>query len=265
MDECLPVDRMTSVSDRDHLPLHDLSSRGDAEDIQSYSAGELIVYGKCPYMYRLNAVWGYQPGLSDLLGYGTSLHFCMRVAAEQMKQGASPISAVANAVDRHFHLPFADDGRLSRFRDTAKKRLIKFAKDHKDDMLRIREVETRVEYPMHRATVVGKIDVILHDGVGVEIRDYKTSDRVTTQDEASMQVRIYARGLTMLGDTVTRGSIAYLEDASIADVSMSKHDLESAEGYAGVHIDGIKRRKFQPCPGESCGQCNYGNICRWRK
>ena len=62
VDECLPVDRMTSVSDQDHLPLHDLSSRGDAEDIQSYSAGELIVYGKCPYMYRLNAVWGYQPG-----------------------------------------------------------------------------------------------------------------------------------------------------------------------------------------------------------
>ena len=189
----------------------------------------------------------------------------MRIAAEQMKHGASPISAVANAVDRDFHLPFADDGRLRSFRDTAKKKLIKFAKDHKDDMLRIREVETRVEYPMHRATVVGKIDVILHDGEGVEIRDYKTSDRVTTQDEASMQIRIYARGLTMLGDTVTRGSIAYLEDASIADVSVNKQDLVSAEVNAGVHIDGIKQRKFQPCPSDSCGQCNYGNICRWRK
>ena len=126
-------------------------------------------------------------------------------------------------------------------RDTAKKKLIKFAKDHKDDMLRIREVETRVEYPMHRATVVGKIDVILHDGEGVEIRDYKTSDRVTTQDEASMQVRIYARGLAMLGDTVTRGSIAYLEDASIADVSVSKHDLnlqKSKPAFISMELSG---------------------------
>ena len=186
-------------------------------------------------------------------------------SAEQMKQGASPISAVANAVDRHFHLPFADEGRHAKVRDTAKKKLIKFAKDHKDDMLRIREVETRVEYPMHRATVVGTIDVILHDDEGVEIRDYKTSDRVVTESDAAMQVRIYARGLAMLGDTVTRGSIAYLEDASIADVTVSKHDLESAEVNAGVHIDGIKQRKFQPCLGESCGQCSYGNICRWRK
>ena len=132
-------------------------------------------------------------------------------------------------------------------------------------MLRIREVETRVEYPMHRATVVGKIDVILHDGEGVEIRDYKTSDRVVTESDAAMQVRIYARGLAMLGDMVTRGSIAYLDDASIADVTVSKHDLESAEAQAGVHIDGIKRRRFEPCPGDSCGQCSYGNICRWRK
>ena len=150
-------------------------------------------------------------------------------------------------------------------RDAAKKRLIKFVKDHKEDMARIREVETRVEYPVHRATIVGKIDVILHDGEGVEIRDYKTSDRVTTQDEASMQVRIYARGLTMLGDTVTRGSIAYLEDGTLAPVTMSENDLKSAEAKAGDHIDGIKRRKFQPCPGDSCEQCSYGNICRWRK
>jgi hypothetical protein len=54
-------------------------------------------------------------------------------------------------------------------------------------------------------------------------------------------------------------------DAAIADVSVSKQDLNDAEVKAGVHIDGIKRRKFQPCPGDSCGQFSYGNICRWRK
>jgi DNA helicase II / ATP-dependent DNA helicase PcrA len=265
VDDCLPVDHMQHLSDHDPLPLIALSPHTSTEDIQSYSAGELIVYGKCPYMYRLNQVWGYQPGLSDLLGYGTSLHFCMRIAAEQMKQGASPISAVANAVDRQFYLPFADDGRMTTLRDIAKKKLIGFVKDNKDDMLRIREVETRVEYPMHRATVVGKIDVILHDGEGVEIRDYKTSDKVTTKDEAAMQVRLYAQGLTMLGDTVTRGSVAYLEDAEIVPVPVSVQELLSAEEKAGEHIDGIKRRKFQPCPSDSCEQCNYGNLCRWRK
>jgi DNA helicase-2/ATP-dependent DNA helicase PcrA len=265
VEENLDTDTMVKLSERDHLPFHELNLQGNADEIESFTAGELVVYGKCPYMYRLNTVWGYQPGLSEFLGYGKSLHFCMRVAAEQMKNGASPISAVATAVDRHFYLPFADTGRQVKLRDIAKKMLIQFTKEHKDDMFRIREVETRVEYPMHRATVVGKIDVILHDKGGVEVRDYKISERVVTQDEASMQVRLYAQGLAMLGDTVTRGSIAYLEKASLTDVPVNTQDLEAAEAKAGDHIDGIKRRKFQSCPGDTCGHCNYGTLCRWKK
>ena len=263
LEEDIPLDKMNPLTDKDHLPLHDLSHRGNSEEIQSYSAGELIRYGKCPYMYRLNYVWGYEPGLSEYLGYGNSLHFCMRVAAEQMKQGRSPISAVADAVDRHFYLPFADDARQMKVKDAAKRKLIEFARAHIDDMLRIREVETRVEYPTHQSTVVGKIDVILHDGEGVEIRDYKTSDRVVTEDEASMQIRLYARGLTILGDDVTKGSIAYLEDGSLAEVRMNPDDLNSAEAVAGGHIVGIKSRQFKACPGNNCKECNYAKICRW--
>ncbi len=265
VDEELPVHTMARLNGRDQLPPHDLSPRGNPDDIQSFSAGELIIYGKCPYMYRLNQVWGYQPGLSEFLGYGMSLHFCMRVAAEQMKQGYSPISAVASAVDQHFYLPFADEGRRAKLKDEAKKRLIKFARDHKEDLLRIREVETRVEYPLHRATVIGKIDVIMHDGTGVEIRDYKTSDRVVSQDEASQQVRLYARGLTLLGDMVTKGSIAYLEDASLVGVDVTPEAIGVAESHAERQIDGIKHRYFKACPGNACEQCSYGNICRWRR
>lgn len=265
VDDGLDIDMMTEVSEKNELPLHPITPKGEAEEIESFSAGELITYGKCPYMYRLNVMWGYQPGLSEFLGYGTSLHFCMRDAAEQIKKKVSPISAVTNAVDHHFHLPFADEGKHQKLRDAAKKKLIEFTRLHKDDMLRIREVETRVEYPVHRATVVGKIDVILHDKEGVEIRDYKTSDRVVTQEEASMQIRLYARGLALLGDNVTKGSIAYLEEATLVEVAVNPHHLSAAEEQAGKHIDGIKQRKFQPCPGGSCGQCSYGNLCRWRK
>jgi DNA helicase-2/ATP-dependent DNA helicase PcrA len=213
----------------------------------------------------LNTVWGYQPGLSEYLGYGTSLHFCLRIASEQIKQGTSPLSAVENAVDNHFYLPFADEGVTESLKAAAKKHLIKFVGDHIDDMFRIREVEARVEYPMHRATVVGKIDVILREKAGVEIRDYKTSDRVTTTDDAEMQVRIYAKGLAILGDTVIRGSIVNLEKASLTDVPVDEPELRSAEAKAGEHIDGIKQRKFHPYPGKFCGDCHYGGICRWKK
>jgi DNA helicase-2/ATP-dependent DNA helicase PcrA len=263
--EDLATGIMTRLTDRSVLPPHDLILQGDPDEIQSFSAGELIVYGRCPFMYRLNRLWGFQPGLTDYLGYGNTLHFCMRVAAERIKEGYSPISAVASAVDAHFFLPFADSGRLSKLKDDAKRKLIQFAREHQDDLLRIREVETRIEYPMHRATVVGKIDVILHDGEGVEIRDYKSSDVVTTQNDVAMQLRLYARGLTMLGESVTRGSVAYLEDASIAPVDVGVNELREAEGIAERHIDGISHGIFPPCPGGACERCDYGNICKFRR
>jgi len=263
--EDLATGIMTRLTDRSTLPSHDLILQGDPDEIQSFSAGELILYGRCPFMYRLNRLWGFQPGLTDYLGYGNTLHFCMRVAAERIKEGYSPISAVASAVDAHFFLPFADSGRFTRLKDDAKRKLIQFAREHQEDLRRIREVETRIEYPMHRATVVGKIDVILHDGEGVEIRDYKSSDVVTTQNEVAMQLRLYARGLTMLGESVTRGSVAYLEDASIAQVDVSGNELREAEGIAERHIDGITHGIFTPCPGGACERCDYGNICRFRR
>lgn len=262
--ENLATRMMTGLNDRRMLPLHPLVLQGDPDEIQSFSAGELILYGRCPFMYRLNRLWGFQPGLTDYLGYGNTLHFCMRVAAERIKEGYSPVSAVASAVDAHFFLPFADSGRQAKLKDDAKRKLIQFAREHEDDLRRIREVETRIEYPMHRATVVGKIDVILHDGEGIEIRDYKSSDVVTTQNEVAMQLRLYAWGLTMLGESVTRGSVAYLEDASIAPVAVGGDDLREAEGIAERHIDGITRGIFTPCCGGACERCDYGNICRYR-
>jgi len=36
-------------------------------------------------------------------------------------------------------------------------------------------VEARVEFPLQKATVTGRIDILLHDGNCIEIRDYNTS------------------------------------------------------------------------------------------
>ena len=261
--DTLDVEGMERITERERLPLHTLVLQGDPDEIQSFSAGELLQYGKCPFLYRMNRLWGYQPGLTEYLGYGKALHFCMRVAAEQMKEGYSPISAVANAVDKQFYLPFAEEGRHHKLKETAKRKLIQFAREREDDMHRIREVETRVEYPLHRATVVGKIDVILHDEGGIEIRDYKSSDVVTSQEEVTMQLQLYANGLTRLGETVTRGSVAYLEDATIAHVEIAEGTIREAERVAEQRIDGIMQGRFQPCPGNACGHCDYGTICRY--
>ena len=56
-----------------------------------------------------------------------------------------------------------------------------------------------------------------------------TSDTVVTEDDASMQIRLYARGLAAIGEQVCSGSIAFLEDATVALVPVGEEMLIQAE------------------------------------
>jgi DNA helicase-2/ATP-dependent DNA helicase PcrA len=118
--------------------------------------------------------------------------------------------------------------------------------------------------PLQKATVTGRIDVLLHDGNCFEIRDYKTSKDSSTHDDSAIQVQMYALGMSMTGEAVSKGSVAYLDDASLREVGVSESHLGSAKEAVGRHISGIMTKDFKPQPGQHCQSCNYGAICRWK-
>jgi len=260
----LNLSKMTELHRDDSLPLCKVERFVDIEDIQTFAAGELITYGKCPQLYRFVHVWNYQPGLDPMIGYGNTLHFCLRRAGELIRdEGYNPSSAVMQSIEENFHLPFAGKKMTENARKTALDKLLLFVEKHEDDMNRIKEVESRIEFPLKRATVMGKVDVILHDDENLEIRDYKTSDSVISKDEVAMQVQLYSMGLKMVGEPVTKGSVAFLEDASTNRVEVDDGALQTAEATAGNYIDGIMNRDFTACPGSFCGKCHYKLICRY--
>ena len=266
INEDLNLSKMTRLSDGDSLPLCVVEKTVDTEDIRTFATGEIITYQKCPYFYRFRHVWGYQPKLTDMIGYGITLHFCLRYAAELISnEGYSPMSAIATSVDRNFHLPFANEIRMKKAKKKAKRKLVQYVMEHEDDMHNIKEVESHIEFPVCRATIAGKVDVILHDGENFEIRDYKTSITVTTPEEAAMQVQLYTTGLRMIGEPITRGSISYLEDAATKPVDVGDEALRIARTTAEKNIDGIINRDFAPCLGKSCEICDYAYICRYRR
>ena len=266
IDHELTLSKMKKITEKDNLPMCKVPHTHDIEEIQTFAAGEIITYGKCPYLYRLNQVWGYQPLFKEMIGYGNALHYCLRSAAELIRdEGYSPVSAVATSVEENFYLPFAGPKVFEDAKRGAKQKLIRFVQKHVDDMMRIKEVESRIEFPLQRATIMGKVDVILHDNDYIEIRDYKTSDSVITTEEAAMQVQLYSAGLTMIGETVSKGSISYLEDAVTEPVNVDDATIKTATDTAENYIDRIIKRDFTPCLGEFCGACNYVKICRFTK
>jgi len=261
----LPRGSYLDLSENDLLPAYKITKGGDPEDIQTFSAGEIIAYKTCPYAYRLNRVWGYRPGFSEYLGYGKTLHFCLRLASDMMKsQGCSPVNAIENALDDHFFLPFIVSGRSGEIQEVARNKLVRFVTERAEDMRQIKEVEARVEFPLQKATVTGRIDVLLHDGKCIEIRDYKTSKDSTTHDDSAIQVQMYALGMSMTGEAVSRGSVAYLDDASLRVVGVSDSHLACAKDAVERHITGIATKDFTPQPGQHCQRCDYGAICRWK-
>jgi DNA helicase-2/ATP-dependent DNA helicase PcrA len=235
------------------------------EELQSFSAKELVGFNFCPHRYLLRDLWGYQPGLQPRLGYGNSLHHCLRVAGELVKsEGYSPVSAVSTAVDEEFNMPFMGGSVLEDFKETAKRTLVEFSKKYGTELSRIEEVEYRLEYSVMNATVMGKVDVLLRDGGDVEVWDYKTSDEAESFNETSLQLRLYTLGLKNLNKTVSRGAVAYLEQPEVKAVPMDTSLLDEAKAYAEGTVAKITGRDFAPCPGENCKKCDHGSVCRWK-
>ena len=264
--EGLNLSKMTELSSRDSLPLCKVEKMEDIEEIQTFAAGEIITYGKCPQLYRFRHLWNYQPGLDPMLGYGNTLHFCLRHAGELIRdEGYNPLSAIMESVDKNFYLPFAGKKMAGNAKASALDDLLRFVEVHEDDMKRIKEVESRIEFPLQRATVMGKVDVILHDDENLEIRDYKTSDSVTTDEEVAMQVQLYTTGLKMIGEPVTKGSVSFLESAITDAVDVGDAALQAARDAAETHINGIMERDFTACPGTFCENCDYRRICKYEK
>ena len=259
-------ENILNLNFNDILPEYKMQKIIDIEDIQTFFTSELITYQKCPYFYRLRELWGYKPELVPMLGYGNTLHYCLRYTSELIQnEGFNPISAVATSVDRSFYLPFAGKTIFDKTKDEVRRTLVEFVLKHEEDMKRIKEVESRLEFPVHRATITGKVDVILHSEGDLEVRDYKTSDAVTTTEESSLQIQLYSLGLKMIEQPVVKGSLAFLDNGEIEQVLVDDEKLLKAKLIAENQIENILEKNFQPKTGDFCQMCDFNIICRWCK
>ncbi|EHQ35883.1 UvrD-helicase domain-containing protein [Methanoplanus limicola] len=263
--DALKTGALPYINEMDNLPEMTISSSQESDENLTYTVGELVSYRRCPHMFRLHSVLGYQSGIAEMIGYGNALHHCLYEAAEEIKNGSHPVNAVARSVDSRFTMPFVNEEKLQKIKSSAKKQLARFASENEQDMRVIKYVESKVEFPANGTTVSGRADIILKDGEGIEVRDYKTSDTVATDEEVAFQVQLYSLGFNGAGEKVNSGSVAYIKDCVFKDVDVSDESLSSAKDIAVDYIQKIGRQEFSPNPGDICRRCDYKSICRWKK
>ncbi len=245
------------------LPTMQIGPAQISDEMLTFSASEITAYIRCPYMYLLREIYGYQPQLTEAIGYGKGVHFCLRRAVELVKKdGQNPIAAAATAVDKDFYMPYAGGQVLENYKTGARKAVMLYAKNYAVALGDNSEAEYRIEFPIHNATVMGRIDVLENN----EVRDYKTSHDYVDPNEVAMQVRIYVAGLRKLGRQIEKGSIAYLssEKVDIETIDVNEPTVEYAVQEAEKVVRSIIDGCFTPKPGTSCKKCDQEPICRWR-
>jgi len=256
-------DKLISLHGKGKLPDLAIHRMRDEEELDTFSAGEVISYLRCPCFYRFREIWGYKPEIVRELGYGKSLHFCLRTATEPIKHGKDPVLVMQSVVRKNFHLPYAPDNVQKIMMNNAERVLTNFVIKNLEDIRNIEAVEVRLEFPMERSTVAGKADVIMKTGEkDMQVRDYKTSDEVTTPAESALQVRMYTMGLRMLDKPIGSASVANLRDARIEPVPVGEEETKKAHALARTAIEGILKRKFEPKTGPHCTQCDFRSICK---
>lgn len=254
---------LNELKDHESLPKLDFTKTEEREEMQTFSASDIVLYSRCPYQFLMRNVWGYQPKINQYIGYGKALHFCLAESKELIDNGTAPKVAVAKSVDSSFFLPYIGPALGDRVREGAKKKLVSFATKYENDLRRIKEIEYRIEFPVSKATITGKVDVILKGNGVEEVRDYKTSDQVTSPQEFALQVQLYTIGLRSLERNVTSGSLAYIEDNTVSSVDVSEKALEDTLKYTGDVVAKINNSKFEAKVSDQCKTCDVLKICKY--
>lgn len=183
------------------------------------------------------------------------------------KGGKSIKNAVNQAVEKRFFLSYAAPEINKKQQTWAKKNLSKFIEKHIEDIKNVRETETRIEFPTENATITGRVDVILNAGNPdkVEVRDYKTSEKVIEKKHSEFQVRLYSEGLKSFDVDVIKGSISDLDKNRTTDVNVSNIAIQNSFKEAKAVIIQIKKGKFGAKPTKFCKICEYKILCKWSK
>jgi DNA helicase-2/ATP-dependent DNA helicase PcrA len=252
------------------LPSFSVGKLEAVDNIMTFSASEITAFLRCPYMYLLRNIYGYQPELDEAIGFGKGVHFCLRRSVELLRRDKElgPITAAVSAVDNEFFMPFASGYVFENYKKGARRSVLNYAKSYGEDLRKSMDVEYRIEFPIHNATITGRIDVLGDK----EVRDYKTLDfkeveGSVSMDEAEMQVRLYSAGLKSVGRQVRVGSIAFLSSNSskIVPVDVDETHVDTTIKDAEKVVENIREKRFKPNRGEHCGKCDQQEICRWRK
>lgn len=229
---------------------------------------ELKYYFKCPYLFKLRFLYGFDTPVNRALGYGKSLHDALAEIHAESIQGRIPgVGQVERLVEDHLHLPFSNPAVKDNLRRAAKSALTRYLTEHASDLDKLEHAERVIELKLGDGVVVnGRIDLIRRtDTNEVLIVDFKSDERAQEEDITQRQLHVYAVGYEQLtGRKADLIEIHNLDHGGaireVVDDALTTNTLATVTTAGRALRDNNLPRVTAGCT--TCEGCDLAGICR---
>ncbi len=271
-----------STDIRSVLPPLTEFTRDSGEEFEEYSISDILHYKQCPIHYLFNNVWGFSPILRRLLGFGHSLHHCLRVLVKKTEQGLDLTDSAAmkreleQTINYNFILPYLGDGVNKIMQNAARKILERYISTFGKELNNMNSVEARLEFLENRSILKGIADVIMDSGNSndptVRVRDYKTTMPDVNASDAEqlrmqtyeMQLQLYSIALEKMGLKVSEADLGFLKESRNVRVDLSESAKQATLQETENIIRNIKNQTYPSNCGNNCQRsCDFKYICKY--
>lgn len=254
------------------------------ETILPTSYSDIKEYLVCPMGYKLKKLFGFNPAVPELFGFGLTTHTIIERLHQQYPTVAPTRQEVIDLVEATFHLkhifpsndPIHRPGPYERAYDSASEMAQNYVSSFAPDFERLREDEARFEITIGQAMVSGAIDLLLKrdehgnimDSHVIDFKSLDAPDDNSPNDwiDLSLQVQLYAYAADqVLGENTRTGSVHLLKeygtDARV-NIPVENDAVSAAISNIGWAVDRILDGDFpmRPCRGK-CESCDVNRIC----
>ncbi len=239
-------------------------------------------YLTCPFMYKLQNIYGYNAAVPELFGFGQTTHTILERLHQKYKNRIPTEKEIFDMVEDTFMLkhvfpsndPVNRPGSYERAKTLVHQIMKKYVDTYSDDFCRIRQDEARFELLVEDALITGSIDLLLKEDEfkninAAEVIDFKSMEvpnEVEKFDwrDMSIQVQLYSRAAKeVIGENAETGYVHTLKNNKRVEVPVDETSVKNAIRAIEWAVKGILQEDFpmRACL-VNCKKCDYRALCR---
>ena len=239
----------------------------------------------CPYMYKLQNLYGYNTFVPELFGFGLTTHTILERLHQKYKERIPSEQEIDEIIESTFMLkhvfpsknPETNPGSYERAKNLVHHIINNYVKTYSSDFSRLRQDEARFELLVDDALISGSIDLLLKEDEiksieSAEVIDFKSMDIPENNEqqdwrELSIQVQLYSKAAReIIGQNVQTGFVHVLKNNKRVAIPIDEKSVQNAVELVEWAVKGIIRNDF-PMRGckSKCSQCDFKSICKQKR